>query len=75
MANTFKNKVFGGGNVAANSDMSVYTCPTSTTTVVIGLTIANLSGNKIILTAGHSITAQSDTVNSCDVVMSIMEIT
>ena len=42
MANTFKNKVFGGGNVAANSDMSVYTCPASTTTVVIGLTIANI---------------------------------
>ena len=41
MANTFKNKVFGGGNVAANSDMSVYTCPASTTTVVIGLTVSN----------------------------------
>ena len=109
MANTFKNKVFGGGNVAANSDMSIYTCPASTTTVVIGMTIANLtssqitvdlkldastnvhlvknlpipagsafeymSGNKIILTAGHSITAQADTANSCDVIMSIMEIT
>ena len=109
MANTFKNKTCGGGNVAANSDMSIYTCPSSTTTVVIGLTVSNLtssqitvdlkldastnvhlvknlpvpagsafeymSGNKIILTAGHSITAQADTANSCDVVMSIMEIT
>ena len=34
-----------------------------------------MSGNKIILTAGHSISIQSDTANSCDVVMSIMEIT
>ena len=109
MANTIKNKTFGGGNVAANSDMSIYTCPASTTTVVIGLTIANISssqittdikldastnvhlvknmpipagsafeymsGNKIILTAGHSITIQSDTANSCDVTMSLMEIT
>jgi len=41
MANTFKNKVFGGCSVAANCDMIVYTCPVSTTTVVIGLTISN----------------------------------
>jgi len=34
-----------------------------------------MSGIKIILTAGHSITAQADTANSCDVIMSIMEIT
>ena len=47
MANTFKNKVFGGGNVAANSDMSVYTCPASTTTVVIGLTVSNLTSSQI----------------------------
>ena len=109
MANTFKNKTFDGSSTIANSDMIPYTAPSSTTTVVIGLTISNLtssqitvdlkldastnvhlvknlpipagsafeymSGNKIILTAGHSITAQADTANSCDVVMSIMEIT
>ncbi len=100
MANTFKNKTFDGSNVSANSDMTPYTCPASTTTVVIGLTIANttsnqitvdikldaqtniflaknlpipagssfgyMSGNKIILQAGHSIKIQSDTANSAD---------
>ena len=109
MANTFKNKTFDGSSTAANSDMIPYTCPTSTTTVVIGLTIANttnsqitvdikldastniflvknlpipagaafeyMAGNKIILQAGHSIKIQSDTANSADTCLSIMEIT
>ena len=109
MANTFKNKTFNGSNTAANSDMIPYTCPASTTTVVIGLTIANttssqitvdikldaqtnihlvknlpipagssfeyMAGNKIILQAGHSVKIQSDTANSADTCMSIMEIT
>ena len=109
MANTFKNKTFDGSNVSANTDMIPYTCPSSTTTVVIGLTIANtgtsqitvdikldaqtnvflaknlpipagssfeyMSGNKIILQAGHSIKIQSDTANSADTCLSIMEIT
>ena len=109
MANTFKNKTFDGSNVSANTDMIPYTAPSSTTTVVIGLTVANtsnsqisidikldastniflaknlpipagssfeyMSGNKIILQAGHSIKIQSDTANSADTCMSIIEIT
>ena len=109
MANTFKNKTFNGNVTAANSDMAVYTAPSSTTTVVIGLTLANttssqitvdikldastnvflikdlpipagssyeyMAGNKIILQASHSIIVQSDTANSLDTTMSIMEIT
>ena len=109
MANTFKNKTFDGSNVSANTDMIPYTAPSSTTTVVIGLTVANtsnsqisidikldastniflaknlpipscssfeyMSGNKIILQAGHSIKIQSDTANSADTCLSIMEIT
>jgi len=109
MANTFKNEVFAGGNTAANTDIIVYTCPSSTTTVVIGLSVANLTtsqittdvklnagttvhlvknlpipaassfefmaGNKVILEAGDSIIVQSDTENSVDIVMAIMEIT
>ena len=47
MANTFKNKVFNGGTASANSDMAVYTVPRSTTTVVIGLTLANTSSAQI----------------------------
>ena len=47
MANTFKNSTKTGGAVAANTDMTVYTVPSSTTTVVIGLTISNLANNSI----------------------------
>ena len=47
MANTFKNKTFDGSSTAANSDMIPYTAPSSTTTVVIGLTIANTSTSQI----------------------------
>jgi len=47
MANTFKNKVFDGGSASANSDMAVYTAPSATTTVVIGLTLANTSTAQI----------------------------
>ena len=47
MANTFKNKVFNGESSLANSDMAVYTVPSSTTTVVIGLTLANTSTAQI----------------------------
>ena len=45
MANTFKNKTFDGSNVSANTDMIPYTAPSSTTTVVIGLTIANITSS------------------------------
>tara|TARA_R110001583_G_scaffold27797_2_gene99118 strand:+ start:221 stop:550 length:330 start_codon:yes stop_codon:yes gene_type:complete len=48
MANTFKNKVFNGSNTTANSDMTVYTAPASTTTVVIGLTLANTGSTQIL---------------------------
>ena len=110
MANIFKNEVFNGSNTAANSNMIVYTAPSSTTTVVIGLTLANstsgqiladvkmsagsntvflinnlpiptgssfefMAGNKMILEAGDAIIVSSDTAQSLDTVMSIMEIT
>ena len=47
MANTFKNEVFDGSNTTASTDMAVYTAPTSTTTVVIGLTLANISTSQV----------------------------
>ena len=109
MANTFKNKVYDGANTSANAIMSVYTVPSSTTTVVIGLTLANtassqitadiklsagstiflaknipipagssfeyMAGNKIIMEAGHTLKVASNTADSLDTTMSIMEIT
>ena len=47
MANTFNNKVFNGSNTTANSDMTVYTVKSRTTTVVIGLTLSNTSSSQI----------------------------
>ena len=47
MANTFKNKTFDGSNVSANTDMIPYTCPSSTRTVVIGLTIEYTATSQI----------------------------
>ena len=68
MANTFKNK---GAAAIGTSEVSVYTCPSSTTSTIIGLTAANLTttspmsytlnGNFGVqdFTAGETITGQS----------------
>ena len=47
MANTFKLKTKLGSNVAANAEQTVYTVPGSTTSIIIGLTIANLLSNSV----------------------------
>ena len=47
MANTFKNEVFNGSNTTASTDMNVYTVGSSTTTVVIGLVLANNTSSQI----------------------------
>ena len=111
MANTFKLKTATGGSTAANSPITVYTTPASTTTIVIGLTLSNLvtqsiaatvliensdgdnvtflknvplpqgsalevmAGNKVVLEATDTLTVNSDTNNSIDASLTIMEIT
>ena len=59
MANTFKNKVYSGANTSADALVSVYTTPASTTTVVIGLTLANTTTSQITadikLNAGQTV--------------------
>ena len=47
MANTFKNEVFNGSNTTASTDMNVYTVGSSTTTVIIGLVLANTTSSQI----------------------------
>ena len=49
MANTFKLKT--KKNVGVTT-ASVYVAPSSTTTVVIGITASNISGNNIIVGIG-----------------------
>ena len=108
MANTFKLKTKANVGVTTSN---VYAVPTSTTTVVIGVTLANSSGqginvgigitrastddisvlknvpipqgsslefmqgNKVVLEATDTLTAESDVNNSLDVALTIMEIT
>ena len=111
MANTFKVKTFGGGSTAADTAMTVYTCPASTQTTIIGLTVTNISGNqiavdvqlenndgdnvylikeapvptggalvpvggdqKVVMEASDVIKVTSDTANSADITLSILEI-
>ena len=108
MANTFKLKT--KANVGVTT-VGIYTAPASTTTVVIGITLANTSGagcnvgvgitrasgdnikllknapvpqgsslefmagNKVVLETTDTVTVDSDTNNSIDAALTIMEIT
>ena len=110
MANTFKLKT--KANVGVTT-VGIYTAPAATTTVVIGITMANtsgsgvnvgvavsrtsdtkddisllknapipsgsslefMSGNKIVLETNDQINVDSDTNNSVDAALTIMEIT
>ena len=110
MANTFKLKTKANVGV---STVGIYTAPAATTTVVIGITLANtsgsgvnvgvavsrtsatkedikllknapipsgsslefMSGNKIVLETSDQINVDSETNNSIDAALTIMEIT
>ena len=112
MANAFKLKTKAGGAVAANTDQTVYTCPASTETTIIGMSIANIASSqitvdvklenndgdnifiikdapvpvggtlipvggdqKLVMEASDVLKVQSDTANSADTALSILEIT
>ena len=117
MANAFKLKTFDGSSTGAASDMTIYTCPASTETTIIGMSIANITSSqitvdvklesdtsdtetnsnvflikdapipvggtlvpvggdqKVVLQATDVIKVQSDTANSADTILSILEIT
>ena len=108
MANTFKLKTKANVGI---STQNVYVVPSATTTVVIGITLANTSGtgclvgvgitrpstddvkllknapipqgsslefmagNKVVMETSDTITVNSDTNNSIDATLTIMEIT
>ena len=112
MANTFKVKTKDGSSVNANTDMTIYTCPSSTQTTIIGMSIANIASSqitvdvklenndgdnifiikdapvpvggtlipvggdqKLVMEASDVLKVQSDTANSADTALSILEIT
>ena len=108
MANSFKLKTKANVGVTTQN---VYVVPSATTTTVIGITLANISGsgiivgvgitrtaadnikllknvpipqgsslefmqgNKVVLEASDTLTVNSDTNNSLDVTLTIMEMT
>ena len=108
MANTFILKTIANVGITTQN---VYVVPSATTTVVIGITLANtsgtgclvgvgitrpstddvkllknapipqgsslefMSGNKVVLETADTITVDSDTNNSIDATLTIMEIT
>ena len=112
MANTFKVKTKDGSSVNANTDMTIYTCPASTQTTIIGMSIANITSSqitvdvkltnndgdnifivkdapipaasslvpiggdqKLVMEASDVLVVQSNTANSADTALSILEIT
>ena len=54
MANTFKSKTFDGSSTNADTLMRIYTVPSSTTTIVLGLTLANLTTNTVEVTVTYT---------------------
>lgn len=50
MANTFSLKTFDGSSTNANTEMTVYTVPSATTAIVLGLTLSNTSGSSVYAT-------------------------
>jgi hypothetical protein len=116
MPNNFKVKTFDGSSTAADTAMTIYTCPGSTETTVIGMSIANIGttqclvdviletdtvdvetnstvfivkaapvpvGSSLIVVGGDQkvvlqptdvIKVESDTANSIDTTLSILEI-
>lgn len=114
MANAFKVKTFDGSSTAADTDMDVYTCPSTPATeaTIIGMSIANTAGSlinvdvelinsdgdnvfivkgapipagsslvpiggeqKLVLEDDDILRVVSDTANSADTVVSVLEIT
>lgn len=49
MANIFKCKTFGGSSTPANNEVTIYSVPSSTTAVVVGLALANTSLDTIFV--------------------------
>ena len=63
MANKFKLKTFEQGATAVNTNIATYTVPASTTTIIIGLTISNITGNSITVDAQIVSTTNDVTTN------------
>jgi hypothetical protein len=47
--NIFKSKTFAGGSTTANTAMTVYTVPAITTSIIVGLNLANIANSMIAI--------------------------
>lgn len=65
MANTLLLKTYDGGTnyATADTDATVYTVPSATTTIVIGFTISNNTTNNILVGVKLTDNDASQTVN------------
>jgi len=50
MANTFSLKTFDGSSTGASTPMTIYTVPSATTAIVLGMTLSNISGSTVYAT-------------------------
>jgi hexokinase len=80
MANTFKSVTSGSIGTTLTD---VYTCPASTTTIILGASIANIHSNpiggsiKLAKNGGDDVDKlqfQSDVSSSLDSILSLLEI-
>ena len=60
MANTFKTVTHTGMSNSAGTPETLYTVPSSTTTVVIGLTLCNITTSSVLI----DVHLESDTTNT-----------
>ena len=60
MANTFKTVTHTGMSNSAGNPETLYTVPSSTTTVVIGLTLCNITTSSVLI----DVHLESDTTNT-----------
>ena len=83
MANTFKVVTFAAEPASAGTAYKMYTCASSTTTVVLGLILTNihssaveiLSGGKVVLEATDELKIDCSVADKLSGTLSIMEIT
>ena len=73
MANTFKVKTNGAMPASAGTPLTLYTCPSSTTTVVIGLTLCNIHTSTV--TADVQLVSDTSDTETNETVLLIKDVT
>lgn len=72
MANTFKVKTNGAMPASAGTPLTLYTCPSSTTTVIIGLTLCNI--HSAAVTADVQLVSDTSDTETNETVLIIKDV-